>query len=121
MHRSADKPIISQLVVAEMHRTLWAKQVARAIPLDHAEATYREFLRDIETEVLEVVPFAREVREEFDRVVQICYRATPAVPIRTLDGLLLASALVAGTPLLISTDRRQRKAGGLLGLRILPE
>jgi hypothetical protein len=57
---------------------------------------------------------------EFDRVVRDCYRATPVVPIRALDGLLLASALVARTSDLVSTDLRMRAAGVLLRLRILP-
>jgi predicted nucleic acid-binding protein len=121
MRVSAEKPIISQLVVAEMHRTLWAKQLARAVPANHAEPTYREFLKDIESGVLSVIPFAGDVQREFDRIVQICYRTIPVVPIRTLDGLLVASALVAGTALLISTDKRQRKAATRVGLQILPD
>jgi predicted nucleic acid-binding protein len=121
MRTSAETPIISQFSVAEMHRALWAKERARAIPKHRAEATYREFHGDVESANIEIVPFGRDVQHEFDRIIQICYQATPAVPIRTLDGLLLASALVARTPELVSTDSRMRDAGALLGLRMVPE
>src|SRR5206468_4157678 len=121
MRTSADSPTISQLTLAEMYRALWAKKFTRAIPANRAQATYREFCSDVDTPTFKVVPFGRDIQYEFDRIVPICYRATPVAPLRTLDGLLLASALVARTPELVSTDSRMRNAGVLLGLRILPE
>ena len=118
---STERTIISQLTLAEMHRALSAKAFAQAIPASLAEPTYREFRKDVEAVTIEVIPFGRDVQDEFDRIVPICYRAGPAVPIRTLDGLLLASALIAKTPELVSTDLRMRDAGALLGLRVLPD
>ncbi|HET9419018.1 MAG TPA: type II toxin-antitoxin system VapC family toxin [Chthoniobacterales bacterium] len=118
---SIDRTVISQLTLAEMHRALWGKALARAIPAKLADTTYREFRSDIEAVALTVLPLGREVEHEFDRIVPLCYRANPAVPIRTLDGLVLASAVVARTPELVSTDSRMRRAAVLLGLRILPE
>src|SRR3989442_1211236 len=48
----------------------------------------------------------------------------PGEPIRTLDAIHLASALVARTAVagvqLLSLDDRIRKAGGALGLEVLP-
>ena len=120
MQASTEIPIISQLSLAEMHRALWAKELARAIPEYRAEATYHEFRIDIENGNIEVVPFGRDIQHEFDRIIQICYRARPVVLIRTLDGLLLASAVAARTPQLVSTDSRMRNAGALLGLGVLP-
>jgi predicted nucleic acid-binding protein len=113
--------VISQLTLPEIHRALWAKAFARVIPPNRAEATYREFQNDVAAATLNVVAFGRDVQYQFDRIVPICYRATPAVAIRTLDGLLLASALTAQTTELVSTDSRMRDAGRLLGLRILPD
>jgi len=116
-----EKTAISEFTVAEMHRALWAKVLARAVPPNFAQKAYREFQFDIEAALLDVVPFGRAVLEEFDRIIPICHRANPPVPIRTLDGLLLASALTAGTPALVSTDSHMRTAGVLLGLRVLPD
>jgi predicted nucleic acid-binding protein len=121
MRISTERTVISQLTLAEMYRALWAKTFARVLAADFAEATYREFRSDVETAALHVIPFGRDVQQEFDRIVRICYRASPAVPIRTLDSLLLASALIARTPELVSTDSRMRDAGALLGLRLLPD
>jgi predicted nucleic acid-binding protein len=116
-----DKTSISHFTLAEMHRTLWAKVLARAVPANFAQKAYREFRADVETEVLNVVPFGGAVLEEFDRIIPICYRASSPVPIQTLDGLILASALIAGTMQLVSTDPQMRAAGALLDLHVLPE
>ena len=116
-----EKTAISQFTLAEMHRALWAKLFARAVPANFAQKAYREFRADVETALLDIVPFERAVKEEFDRIIPICYRASPPVPLRTLDGLILASALIARTAWLVSTDSRMRAAGTLLGLHVLPE
>jgi predicted nucleic acid-binding protein len=118
---SVEIPIISQLSLAEMHRALWAKELARGIPPAEAEATYRQLREDVEAGAFSLVPLGRDVQYEFDRIVPICYRARPIVPIRALDGLLLASALIARTARLVSTDSRMRAAGTLLGLHVLPQ
>ncbi|PYK63888.1 MAG: hypothetical protein DME50_16540 [Verrucomicrobia bacterium] len=116
-----EQTAISQFTLAEMHRALWAKVFARAVPANFAHKAYREFRADVEAAFLDVVPFERAVEEEFDRIIPICYRASPPVPLRTLDGLILASALTARTARLVSTDSRMRAAGTLLGLHVLPE
>jgi predicted nucleic acid-binding protein len=116
-----EKTAISQFTLAEMHRALWAKVFARAVPANFAQKAYREFRADVEAAVLDVVPFGGAVQGEFDRIIPICYRASSPVPIRTLDGLMLASALVARTVRLVTTDSRMRAAGTLLGLHVLPE
>jgi predicted nucleic acid-binding protein len=115
------RAIISQLSIHEMRCVLHRKEFARAIPADMAELAYRRFYHHVEDAVLTVVPYGRNVALEFDRVVRLCYRATPVVPIRALDGLLLASALITRTSDLVSTDSRMRAAGILLGLRLLPD
>ena len=116
-----EKTVISQFTLAEMHRALWAKVFARAVRVNFAQKAYRQFRADADPAVLDVVPFERAVEEEFDRIIPICYRASPPVPIRTLDGLILSSALIARTGRLVSTDSRMRAAGALLGLQVLPE
>ncbi|PYL63010.1 MAG: hypothetical protein DMF24_01870 [Verrucomicrobia bacterium] len=120
MQTSPSVPIISQLSLAEMHRALWAKEFAHAIPENRAERTYQVFRADVATGVIDVIPFGHDVQQEFDRIIPICYRAGPAILLRSLDGLLLASALIAKLPDLVSTDSRMRAAGPLLGLRVLP-
>jgi predicted nucleic acid-binding protein len=117
---SAEILVISQLSLPEMYRALWAKELARGIPPGRAEATYQQFREDVAAGGLTLIPFGRDVQDEFQRIVPICYQANPVVPIRALDGLILASALIARTPEVVSTDSRMRAAGALLGLRVLP-
>lgn len=118
--KSDTRATISQLSIHEMYSALLRKEFARAIPPDKGEFAYREFHKDVADGVLKVIPYGRDVALEFDRIVRVCYRARPVVPIRALDGLLLASALAAKTADLVSTDSRMRDAGVLLGLRIFP-
>ncbi len=118
--KSEPRATISQLSIHEMCSVFHRKEFARAIPSGAAELAYRQFQHDVEEAVLEVIPYGRDVAPEFERIVRVCYRASPVVPIRALDGLLLASALLAQTPDLVSADLRMRAAGALLGLRILP-
>jgi len=118
--KSETRAAISQLSIHEMRCVLHRKEFARAIPPDAAELAYRKFHNDFENAVLKLIPYGRDVTLEFDRVVRICYRARRVVPIRALDGLLLASALTARMTDLVSTDLRMRDAGVLLGLRIFP-
>jgi predicted nucleic acid-binding protein len=118
---STEVPVISQLSVAEMFRALWAKELARAIAPGRAEATYQQFREDLAAGAFSLIPFGQDVQDEFERIIRICYRASPVVPIRALDGLLLASALIARTQELVSTDSRMRAAGTLLRLRVLPD
>jgi predicted nucleic acid-binding protein len=121
MQTLPEKASISQFTLAEMHRALWAKAFARAVPANFAQKAYREFRADVETARLNMVPFGGAVMEEFDRIIPICYRASSPVPMRTLDGLILASALITRTARLVSTDSRMRAAGTLLGLHVLPD
>jgi predicted nucleic acid-binding protein len=118
--KSETRATISQLSIHEMRCVLHRKEFARGIPPNTAELAYREFHDDVKDAVLKLIPYGRDVALEFDRIVRVCYRASPVVPIRALDGLLLASALTARMPDLVSTDLRMRDAGLLLGLRILP-
>ena len=118
--KSETRATISQLSIHEMRCVLHGKEFARAIPPNTAELAYREFHDDVQDAVLKLIPYGRDVALEFDRIVRVCYRANTVVPIRARDGLLLASALTARVPDLVSTDLRMRDAGLMLGLRILP-
>jgi predicted nucleic acid-binding protein len=121
MRISAEVPLISQLSLAEMFRALWAKELSRLIPPSGAEAIYQRFRRDLAAGGFTVMSFGRDVQDEFERIIPICYRASPVVPIRALDALLLASAVSARVSELVSTDSRMRAAGALLRLRVLPD
>lgn len=114
------RAIISQFSIHEIWSALQRKEFMGAIPAGTAEMAYRKVCHQVEDAVLQVIPYGRDVALEFDRIIRACYKARPAVPIRAMDGLLLASAISARVSDLVSTDSRMRNAGLLLGLRILP-
>src|SRR5260370_16739433 len=93
--KSETRATISQLSIHEMRCVLHGKGVARAILPNTAELAYREFHDDVQDSVLKLIPYGWDVALELDRIVLVCYRATPAVPIRTLTSLLLASPFTA--------------------------
>jgi hypothetical protein len=65
-----------------------------------------------------LMPISREI-------VNRARQPFPGEPIRSLDAIHLASALIAADSLpdfaLLSLDRRVRSAGSRLGLRVLPD
>src|SRR5260370_23298325 len=93
--KSETRATISQLSIHEMRCVLHGKEFAGAIPPNTAELAYREFYDDVQDAVLKLIPYARDVALEFDRIVRLCYRSCSVVPIRALDGLPLASSLTA--------------------------
>src|SRR5438105_12239621 len=72
---------ISQLSIHEMCSVFYRKEFARAIPSGTAEIAYRQLQQDVEDAVLKVIPYGRDVAIEFDRIIRVCYRARPVVPI----------------------------------------
>ena len=57
---------------------------------------------------------------EFSQIIEICYRRTPPLFIRTFDAIHLASARVAGETEIVATDKRLRDAAGQLGFTLFP-
>lgn len=49
-----------------------------------------------------------------------CYRHSPPVPVRTLDGLQFAAARMAGETELVATDKKLREAAVSLGFKLFP-
>src|SRR5437899_10565203 len=118
--KSETRATISQLSIHEMRCVLHRKEFARAIPPKTAELAYREFHDDVKDAVLKLIPYGRDVALEFDRIVRVCYRASPVVPIRARDGVRVASAFTARMLGLVRTDSHMSDGVLLLRLRVLP-
>lgn len=105
----------SELTLVECDRTL-ARAVAAGHVSEAEAAPLRRLLQGID-ERWHLVRLEREVIERARRLL-------PGEPIRTLDAMHLASALVAreGVPelVLLSLDRRVRVGARALGLALAP-
>jgi hypothetical protein len=57
---------------------------------------------------------------EYETIIEQCHGQTPALPLRTLDGIHLATARVSGEWEVTTTDGRLREAALVLGFSVYP-
>lgn len=113
---AAELVVVSRLTLIECDRVLIRAVVTSLLPEAVAAERRALLARTAEHWVL------------FDldaEIVERARRPSPAEPIRTLDAIHLATALLArslvGELALLSVDERIRRAAGQIGLAILPE
>ena len=108
----------SVLLASELIFAFWQKETREEIKGGGAQSLYEKFLEDLAAGRFWLLPMGEDVRDEARRIAGICYRARPLVPLRTVDGLHLASATLAGCHEILSADARMKSAAGLLGLAV---
>ena len=113
-------PVTAVITLLELRRVAFAKEAAGVLQPGTAEATLAVADTDADAGSIELVEQSTAVKREFDRVMAACYRQTPALPLRTLDALHLASARVAGETEVVGTDTRLREAARRLGFTLFP-
>ena len=117
---SAAPAVTAEITVLEMRRVAFRKEVAGVLQPGTAEATLADLDADVAVGSIEVVEPSGAVQTEFDQVMATCYQRRPALPVRTLDALHLASARVAGETEIVATDVKLREAASLLGFTLFP-
>lgn len=107
----------SDLTKTELFYALLRKEAAGDIARGFAELAFAKFLDDESKGRFVFYPIGRDVRAEAEKVASTCYGAAhDSVAIRTLDGLHLATAVVAKLREVATTDERMLRALPLLGL-----
>lgn len=108
--------LASDLTVIECRRALIRAAAAGALPEATAQKRRAQLRRTLEHWIL----FRLE-----EEIVERASRAFPLEPIRTLDAIHLATALLAQSLVpdltLLSLDDRVRENGTRMGFRLLPE
>lgn len=108
----------SDLTKTELYYGLIRKETAGDVKNGLAEVAFAKFLDDEGKGRFVFYPIGEDVQAESERVARSCYRtADLPVPIRTLDGIHLATALVAKLREVATADDRMLRALPLLGLR----
>ena len=110
----------AEITILELRRVAFSKEAAGLLQPGAAEATLAQMEADVDAGTVEVVEQSRAVKKDFDQLMAACYRQTPPLPLRTLDGLHLASARVAAQTEVVATDKRLREAAKLLGFTLFP-
>jgi uncharacterized protein len=106
----------SDLTKTELFYGLVRKQAAGDIAKGSAATVFAKFLKDEAKGRFTFYPLGEDVRSFAEKIALRCYSATPPVPIRTLDGLHLATAMVAGLRQVATADERMLQALPLLEL-----
>ncbi len=114
---NAEEPLVtSQLTETELYFAFQQKAERNETEGESAESLFATFRNDLNASRIHLIPLGDDVFQEARRFALECYAASPAVFLRTLDGIHLASAVLASCKRVYSTDVRMRQAVERLGL-----
>jgi predicted nucleic acid-binding protein len=114
------RPVTSRIALYEARATFVRKEAEAILRPGGAEKLYTQICLDASAGELRLVEFGADVEQAYGQVLVTCFEHTPAILLRTLDALHLASARVAGEPQVVATDKRLRDAAKLLGFLLFP-
>jgi predicted nucleic acid-binding protein len=103
----------SQLVLVECFSALLRKERERAIDRSHRRRAWRQVVSDVGASRLNLVPVTPNLVERAAAILDVCH---PALALRSLDAIHLASAERCQSWPLCSNDIRMRAAAARLGL-----
>lgn len=109
--------VTSELATTEVASALLARERAGTLGARDRERALAQLHRWIRSEEIILAPLDSPVLRRATRLLEQCH---PAVPLRTLDAIHLATADLVGEGPLCSTDRRLREAAGHIGLEVHP-
>ncbi len=110
-----------RVVISFMHRIEMAyalrhKEIRGEILPTAADGFIARFDRDSAEGRFIVLPWGDDTVQASREVLAVCSSPPERIPIRTLDGIHLAAARVAGLRSIVTTDRRMRAAAEAIGM-----
>ena len=109
--------VTSELSQPEVFSALLARERAGNIGRPDRRRAWKEFQARVATEEIRIEPLESRVLHKATVLLERCH---PAVPLRTLDALHLATADLCHDFPLTTTDGRLRDAAILLGFQVFP-
>ena len=109
--------VTSELSQPEVFSALLARERAGKISATDRRRAWKEFQARVATEEIRIEPLESRVLHKATVLLERCH---PAVPLRTLDALHLATADLCHDFPLTTTDGRLRDAAILLGFQVFP-
>lgn len=110
----------STLARWELFCVLARKEADGLIPSGAAEIIFDEFLTDVGSGAVVLVPMREAEEDRFRHLVLRLYRSKPPLFTRTLDGIHVATAVLHGATEFVSTDLNMRKCAAAIGLAVYP-
>jgi hypothetical protein len=96
------------------------KEVDGLIPTGAAEVVFAKFLMDAATGRIKLLPIDPGLEEKFRRLVLRLHRLNPALLVRTLDAIHIATVEAQGASEFVATDVNMRKCATAVGLKLYP-
>jgi predicted nucleic acid-binding protein len=112
--------ITSGIARLEFWATVRRKEAAGDVHAGGARAALAALDSDIAAGQIRILAMDSSIVSKFEAVVERCHGQTPAILLRTLDAVHLATAVISGENQLVATDRRLRDAAILVGLNLYP-
>ena len=109
----------SSLLETEMAYALAQKEKRGDFKPGGAQAVLRLFRRDLKDERFVLYPVGRDVLMLAAGFAESCYRARHPIPLRTLDGLHLATARLLKCRAMATADSRMKAAAAMLSLPLI--
>jgi uncharacterized protein len=103
----------------EMAYALRQKEIRGEILPNAASRLTARFDRDADEGRFVVLPWGTDLVQAAREVLSICGSASSPIPLRTLDGIHLAAARVAGLQHIVTSDQRMRTAAAALGWTVV--
>ena len=117
---SEQEPLCSsELARPELCFALRRKELRREIRPGTADLLYDAFVDDVGKGRIFVVPLGGDVLDAARDLARACYARKEPILLRTLDGLHLASALIARTSGIVTTDALMERAARFLRLPLI--
>jgi predicted nucleic acid-binding protein len=110
----------SDLARWELFCVLARKESDGLIPSGTAEIIFGEFLADVASGAIVLLPMNDNVEVRFRNLVLRNYRSKPPLFTRTLDGMHVATADLHGAAEFVCTDANLRKCAAAIGLKLFP-
>ena len=110
----------STLTRWEFFCVLARKESGGLISSGAAEVIFNEFLADVASGAVVLVPMSDPVEERFRNLVLRLCRSQPPLLTRTLDGIHIATSDLHGAAEFVSTDGNLRKCATAIGLKVFP-
>ena len=108
----------SELALAEVRSAILIKERAEAVTAAERKLAFTRFNSICEEELLRMHPLNSTVVERAAGLLESCH---PEVPLRSLDAIHLATALIYSRGPLCTTDGKLRAAARRIGAACFPE
>lgn len=107
-------PRTSVLVRVELYYALLQKAARGETGGRGADELFSDFQTDTDRGRIQLLPIGDDVLTAACDIAKACYAASPPILLRSLDGMHLATAMLAGCSRILSTDNRMNAAAAML-------